>query len=445
MAITPTTYNFGISKQHAEGGDLKSPVPKQDSLYMVNKIQKDPLFSDKFNYEVIIDKKGKKDDMVNRINVKTGSKTPVNYNSMHQLDRMTIKHKIDLDLQKKGLPPQWDVFKPAQEEVVEQAYGGQLVEGGGILSPYTIDKINPYTKVPVSLEESSYATDSYNPTLGITQAPNFYTSEGTGGYNNQPVYSQAPAQTELTNSTNKKKDDKKTDTKSNVPQNKYSPLGMIAQAASPLYQGALGLLNKDTVNFEAPTLQGINPYYQARLQEAQINEQLNASRNAFRNNANTQGTYLAGVTNLGAFGADTAGRQIGEIYGQTNQYNNSINNQNIAARVANANLNQDTRQREKDASRTAINMALQGAGQGIATGVKDKYAAQSNNLYNTSMNSAIGQMFTDYLSQFNPDGTVNINYRKPTVAPITAPEVVSSKKKYGGSLYKRGGKLMNHC
>jgi hypothetical protein len=337
---------------------------------------------------------------------------------------------------------------PAQDNMNFAAYGGQLVEGGGVgveteeeffkrnpllgLDASMLSNENPNNPAPYSLPEGVVAPSirrlpmNLMPTLDI----NGKLKGGSSSDNKKPTATTT---------------DKKTDTKSNVPQNKYSPLGMIAQAASPLYQGALGLLNKDTVNFEAPTLQGINPYYQARLQEAQINEQLNASRNAFRNNANTQGTYLAGVTNLGAFGADTAGRQIGEIYGQANQYNNSINNQNIAARVANANLNQDTRQREKDASRTAINMALQGAGQGIATGVKDKYAAQSNNLYNTSMNSVIGQMFTDYLSQFNPNGTVNINYRKPTVAPITAPEVVPTKKKYGGSLYKRGGKLMNHC
>ena len=342
--------------------------------------------------------------------------------------------------------PQMGTPAPALDNMNFAAYGGQLDGGGGVeteeeffkrnpLVGYDASMLsneNPNNPAPYSLPEGVVAPSirrlpmNLMPTLDI----NGKLKGGSSSDNKKPTATTT---------------DKKTDTKSNVPQNKYSPLGMIAQAASPLYQGALGLLNKDTVNFEAPTLQGINPYYQARLQEAQINEQLNASRNAFRNNANTQGAYLAGMTNLGAFGADTAGRQIGEIYGQANQYNNSINNQNIAARVANANLNQDTRQREKDASRTAINMALQGAGQGIATGVKDKYAAQSNNLYNTSMNSVIGQMFTDYLSQFNPNGTVNINYRKPTVAPITAPEIVPTKKKYGGSIYKRGGKLMNHC
>lgn len=326
--------------------------------------------------------------------------------------------------------------------------GGQLVIGGGVgveteeeffkRNPLGYDASmssneNPNNPAPYSLPEGVVAP--FIRRLPINLMPTLPTTGIKGGFQNEDK--------KLKENTTKYIDttDKKTDTKYNVPQNKYSPLGMIAQAASPLYQGALGLLNKDTVNFEAPTLQGINPYYQARLQEAQINEQLNASRNAFRNNANTQGAYLAGMTNLGAIGADTAGRQIGEIYGQANQYNNSINNQNIAARVANANLNQDTRQREKDASRTAINMALQGAGQGIATGVKDKYAAQSNNLYNTEMS----KVFKDLYKDFHRDANGNWVYNTPATTPATTPTSTPNTKKYGGSIYKRGGKLMNYC
>jgi len=82
-------------------------INEQDSLYIVDKIKKDPLLSDIYKYQVENDRK--EGDILYRIKP-DGKKIRVNFGAMKAIDRAAIKYKIDQDLIKEGKQPIYNIF-----------------------------------------------------------------------------------------------------------------------------------------------------------------------------------------------------------------------------------------------------------------------------------------------------------------------------------------------
>jgi len=82
-------------------------ITPKDSTYIVNKINKDPLLSDKYRYAVENTKK--EGDILWKIRP-DGNKVKVDFNNMKAIDRAAIKHKIDQDLIKEGKQPIYNIF-----------------------------------------------------------------------------------------------------------------------------------------------------------------------------------------------------------------------------------------------------------------------------------------------------------------------------------------------
>jgi len=85
-------------------GGIISP---KDSTYIVDKINKDPMLSDKYKYAVENTKK--EGDILWKIRP-DGNKVKVNFAAMKAVDRAAIKHKIDQDLIKEGKEPLYNIF-----------------------------------------------------------------------------------------------------------------------------------------------------------------------------------------------------------------------------------------------------------------------------------------------------------------------------------------------
>lgn len=86
------------------GGKVMSD---KDSIYIANKIIKDPFLGDKYKYTV--QETLRKGDILYRV-LPNGSKVAVNFNNMKEIDRLAIKHKIDQDLIKEGKQPIYNIF-----------------------------------------------------------------------------------------------------------------------------------------------------------------------------------------------------------------------------------------------------------------------------------------------------------------------------------------------
>jgi len=82
-------------------------INSQDSTYIMDKLSKDPLLSDKYKYQVENDKR--EGDILYRIRP-DGNKVKVNFINMKAIDRAVIKHKIDQDLIKEGKEPLYNIF-----------------------------------------------------------------------------------------------------------------------------------------------------------------------------------------------------------------------------------------------------------------------------------------------------------------------------------------------
>lgn len=105
----------------ANGGNL-GPVPEKDSLYIENKIARDPYLSAKYKYKVVEDKK--KGDVLYRT-MPNGKDIPVDFTNMRELDRMAYKVKMDRDLEASGQKPLYNVFAPPTYKC-----GGKLKHDG---------------------------------------------------------------------------------------------------------------------------------------------------------------------------------------------------------------------------------------------------------------------------------------------------------------------------
>lgn len=122
------------------GGEINNyaPIPKNDSLYIETRIQKDPLLSEKYQYKV---NTGKKGDSLIRI-YPNGMQQAVNFTNMKELDKMAYKVKIDRDLINQGKPPIYNVFQYANGGMKLPKYAGETEEGfptSGTYNNYTID------------------------------------------------------------------------------------------------------------------------------------------------------------------------------------------------------------------------------------------------------------------------------------------------------------------
>ncbi len=91
------------------GGGEFAPIPEKDSLYIEDRLKKDPYLSAKYKYKVVEDRK--KGDVLYRT-MPNGKDVPVNFNNMKELDRQAYKVKMDRDLQSTGQKPIYNVFAP---------------------------------------------------------------------------------------------------------------------------------------------------------------------------------------------------------------------------------------------------------------------------------------------------------------------------------------------
>lgn len=91
------------------GGGEFAPIPEKDSLYIEDRLKKDPYLSAKYKYKVVEDRK--KGDILYRT-MPNGKDVPVNFNNMKELDRQAYKVKMDRDLQSTGQKPIYNVFAP---------------------------------------------------------------------------------------------------------------------------------------------------------------------------------------------------------------------------------------------------------------------------------------------------------------------------------------------
>ena len=82
-------------------------ITPKDSIYIVEKINKDPLLSDKYKYAVENTKR--EGDILWKTDP-NGKKMRVNFMAMKAIDRAAIKHKIDQDLIKEGKEPLYNIF-----------------------------------------------------------------------------------------------------------------------------------------------------------------------------------------------------------------------------------------------------------------------------------------------------------------------------------------------
>lgn len=110
--------SFLGSDKYPQGGVKQ--VSTKDSLYIEDKLKKDPYLSDKYGYHVVNDKK--QGDILYRT-FPNGKQVPVNYSNMKEVDRLAYKLKIDRDLQKQGKEPIYNIFEP-QTDLVTHKSGG---------------------------------------------------------------------------------------------------------------------------------------------------------------------------------------------------------------------------------------------------------------------------------------------------------------------------------
>lgn len=91
------------------GGGEYTPIPEKDSLYIEDKLKRDPYLSSKYKYKVVEDRK--KGDILYRT-MPNGKDVPVNFTNMRELDRQAYKVKMDRDLMEAGQKPIYNVFAP---------------------------------------------------------------------------------------------------------------------------------------------------------------------------------------------------------------------------------------------------------------------------------------------------------------------------------------------
>ena len=111
---TRTDYSKGskgpiYSNPTFAGGGEYTPIPEKDSLYIEDKLKRDPYLSAKYKYKVVEDRK--KGDILYRT-MPNGKDVPVNFTNMRELDRQAYKVKMDRDLEAAGQKPIYNVFAP---------------------------------------------------------------------------------------------------------------------------------------------------------------------------------------------------------------------------------------------------------------------------------------------------------------------------------------------
>lgn len=198
--------------------------------------------------------------------------------------------------------------------------------------------------------------------------------------------------------------------------NKMNPLGPALQSLDPLYNLALGTLNKDYVNYKAPTLNRMNPAQANALIGANMNRVAAGTRNAIRNTANTQGNYLSNLAVSNASINQAIGNSIASNLMGYNQANNTITNQNIAGKADVYNRNLDANEMIRDSRKTALSSGLRSTGN-IGAGIsKTQQEYSADNLRNNVILDTAKSLYPNFelLPQEEKDKIVGmlINFKK---------------------------------
>lgn len=135
------------------GGGEYTPIPEKDSLYIEDRLKRDPYLSSKYKYKVIEDRK--KGDILYRT-MPNGKDVPVNFTNMRELDRQAYKVKMDRDLIEAGQKPIYNVFAPPT-----------FSHGGTKLPKYYNGGTEPIAPAAYEQEKPGYQPN-YNAMIGAS-------------------------------------------------------------------------------------------------------------------------------------------------------------------------------------------------------------------------------------------------------------------------------------